>query len=260
MSATPLATSASSAETSLAPAVAQTTRFKLILPRQALLLGVTALLQALATLWVLQPLRFLPYSGTVHSLLLPQVLCGLSLGLGALFAPFCVDRACSLGQSLLRALYVSVWTGVILLFGLLVASRLAPLEIAVITGAAALLAGFNFVFQLLALALPRAYSGIVVLWIIVLPCAAYFIAEIYLMQAGRQVWGDLNTPASHAARSLVHWLLNLSPGTLLLSLTGAGLVDGGEVQWLVPLILMGFITTACILVLAYGKGDRVKET
>ena len=91
MSATPLATSPVSATvTSAAPALEQG-RFRLILPRQAVLLGITALLQALATVWVLQPLPFLPYSGMLHSLNLPQMLCGLSLGLGVVFAPFYVD-------------------------------------------------------------------------------------------------------------------------------------------------------------------------
>lgn len=256
MSAPPLATSTTAA---VADASGPSPAPKLILPRQALLLGVMALLQALATVWVLQPLPFLPYSGSVHSLRLPQVLCGVSLGLTVLFAPFFGDTSSTPLQSIVRALYGAVWTGVILLFGLLVASRLAPLEITAIVGSAGLMAGFSFVFQLLALSLPRAYTAIAVVWTIIMPSAAFFIAEIYLIQVMRQSWGELTTPQTESVRALVHWLLNLSPGPLLVSIANAGLLDGGEAQWSVPLALMGVITTACILVLAYAKGERVKE-
>src|SRR3569623_1186600 len=126
--------------TSTAPltAASPASRFPLILPVPALLLGLMALLQALTAVWVLQPLRYLPYSGTMHSLALPHVLCGVQLGLAALFAPFFGSSTEVWWHAPLRAVYSALWSGVVLLFGLLVAARVAPLEITAVLASAAL--------------------------------------------------------------------------------------------------------------------------
>jgi len=224
---------------------------RLLSRKQAALLAALILALAAVALWVLQPLAFLPWSGTVHPSLLPQVLTGALLGGVALLAPFLIESssAQALSSRIGRAAYIALWIGVMELFALLVSSRLVPLETLVILAVTACLGALAFGFQMAAAAFPGVYTGGVFLWLIGLPVLAYFTAEIAMMIPAHAAWGSENSGVYAIVRSM----LNLSPSTFVIALLNGVQADGSEVSWWLPLAGIATMVAVSILVLARQK-------
>jgi len=222
--------------------------FRLLLGRHSVLLGLLALSLAWVCLWVLLPVAFLPWSGTVHSSLLPQVLTGVLLGGAALLAPFMLCAE-ALPRRIARAGYVSLWIASIELFALLVSSRLVPLETPFILAVSVLLGGFAFTFQTMAAAFPRAFSGVIFAWLIGLPVLAYFSAEIVMMIPGTSQW----LVDGGGIHGWVRWMLHLSPSTFVMAVLNGIQADGSEVACWGPLAAFTALPLISILVLARRK-------
>ncbi|HYF49459.1 MAG TPA: hypothetical protein VEJ63_08640 [Planctomycetota bacterium] len=235
-----------------------TDTFRLLSARHLFILGMTVLLLALAGVWVLQPVALLPWSGTVHSALLPQILTGVLLGALAVLSPFfsAGKRDEPFGRQLLQIVCLCAWIAVIELFVLLVSSRLVPLEASTIAAVTVTMALLAFVFQLLSRAFPKAFATLMFLWLIGMPVMAYFTAEIYMMTlSGNAIWAEVAGPGGETIRALVRWLLNLSPSTFVSAMLNGVQADGSDLS-LWPYVAFAGAAVAGMLVLARQKSGR----
>jgi hypothetical protein len=250
--------------------------FRLLLPRQALLLGLMMLCLAGVCLWMLIPtlssssessasastLSTVPnflWSGTVSVSLLAHVLTGVLILLLSLLAPFLIGTQSedeSLRHRLTRMVYLSLWVAVLEFFVLLVASRITPLETLAMLKTTAMVAFLSITLQLLAATFTRAYTGIVFLWMVAMPVSAYFMAEIFLMSpAGGRGWQEVSSPEIQTLHDTLHRLLNLSPGTFILGIFDGKHVDNSAIRWGYPLTLF---TAACLLsILILARRRRI---
>lgn len=196
------------------------TRF--LTPRLTLALGVVALVQGALACWILaSPGSWLPLAGIVPLAVLPQTLCGVAVGLAAFIAPFLHSEGERFRVE--HAWFAAVWQAMVFGYLLLVAARLVPLENAGIFLAALSLAVSALVFVWAAELLPRAYAGVIFVWLIGLPVFTYMLAEVYLWSTGRTLW---SAEPEAPIYTCVHWLLALSPGTAAIGMLTGYLPDG----------------------------------
>jgi len=227
--------------------------------RMTVLLAATALLEALVACWALGAGGFkLPLAGLLPVDILPQVLGGLALALAVFLAPFffppplnCTAGVPPVDTVSLRegavegplllghAAFAAVWQAAALGFALLVLSRLTLLTSASILQAGVWLALCALASILLAQLCSRAFAGCMFIWIVALPVSGYFLAELFLSgPGGASGWSQASSLQAAALRSLMHWLLSLSPGTALSGLLTGVLADGSAWSWRGPFLLL----------------------
>ena len=232
--------------------------------RMAALLAATVLLEAGVACWALGAGGLkLPLSGAIPVEVLPQVLGGLALTLAVFFAPLFFpprekreesseERGAawpmrgprfsflsSLSSFLVPAAFAAVWQAAALSFALLVLARITPVASASILQAGVWLALCALASILLAQLFPRAFAGAMFIWLVALPVSGYFLVETFLSSpSGASGWSQAAGGQAAVLRSLMHWVLSLSPGTALCgSLTGV-LADGSVWAWKGPFLLL----------------------
>jgi hypothetical protein len=224
------------------------------------LLAATVVIEAALLAWALGAARLkLPLGAVIPVPLLPRMLCGVALALAVFSAPLLWHGhpAHEHGRGaramlLVRAAYAAAWQALVLGFLLLVLARLAPLAAGSILQASVWLGLCAFAVILLALLVPRAYAGLVFIWIVAVPVCVYMVAEVFIVSHGGVGWSDATGPQADTLRAATHWLLSLSPGTALDGALTGILADGTDFAWVLPFVHM------CILdvVLAWFVARR----
>jgi hypothetical protein len=210
--------------------------------RLALLLALTATLQGLAACWITGALgTSLPFSGSIPLQMLPHVLCGVAVALSALIAPLAVTpdmKRLTLTQSVFAALFL----GAMYQFFVLVCARLVPLDPGGIVLSALCLALFAFSCLMLSDLAPRAYAGIVFLWVIAIPVMAYMTADIFLSGPGSSKGWQPGEGTSPLIYTLVHGALNSSPATAMAAALDGALPDGSYPSSGISIAVFGVIS------------------
>ena len=193
--------------------------------RLAVILGLAAAALGLVSSWITGALgSWLPFSGAIPLTSLPHVLCGLTVALAALLAPLVTDKNAP-RLSLTQLAFSALFQGAMFQFFLMVAARLVPLDPAGIALSALAMSLFALCCLLISEALPRAYTGLVFFWVIVLPMICYLTADIYLTGPGSsKSWQG--GEQSGLIYGLTHAVLMLSPGTAIAAMLDGALPDG----------------------------------
>jgi hypothetical protein len=232
---------------------------RLLSARTAVALAGVTLLQSAVACWALtEPLAWLPFSGLLPLSILPQTLCGVAMGLAAFMAPLMISQdetQSSWKQLLARDAFKAAWHAIVLGFVLMVCSRLVPLEAENVLRPLLLVTMSGLTFALLARVLPQAYPGIIFTWLVALPIVAYFFAEIFLSTpAGDRGWAESTGWAADAARTTMHWLLSVSPGTAAVGALNGYLADGTAYSTFASVLLFGGVTLILVLALVRQSG------
>jgi hypothetical protein len=231
--------------------------------RGAWVLSLVALAQAALACWVLAgPKEGVPLSGLPPAQLLPRVLCGMAVVLAALAGPFFNSSGAESGRAarLPRALFAALCQALMAYFFLLVCARLEPLENGGLALAALWIGLTALIGALLPPLLPRAYPGVIFVWLAALPVLAYMIAEAVLSSAaGSSGWNALTGREAEAARNLVRNLLSFSPGTAAIAALDGQNADGSEAAGVAPLVCMALLAAAALATLAL-RMDRRRKT
>jgi hypothetical protein len=204
----------------------------------ALALGAVALLEGLCCCWAIGAFRsWAPYSGTVPLESLPHILCGLAVVLAAFIAPLIVRPGAEVPlKSWALDLFAALWQGTAFGYFMMVSARLVPIEPTGIFLSSLWIALFAYCCLSFARAFPSAYAGIAFIWVVALPVADYMLVEIFLSSpAGNKGWQpEMAAPIY----SLVHALLNISPGTAIAGVLDGYLPDGAPAAPAVPMLLL----------------------
>ena len=191
--------------------------------RLAAILALAALVFGLATSWIAGGLgAWLPYSGAIPLTSLPHFLCGIAVALAVLLAPL-TSTANAPKLSLTQLAFASLFQGAMFQFFLMVTARLVPLDPAGIALSATALALFAFCCLLLSDVLPRAYTGVMFFWVLVLPLICYHTADVFVYgPGGSKGW---QAESSAPIFALTHAMLALSPGTAIAATLDGALLD-----------------------------------
>lgn len=197
--------------------------------RPSLLMGAVAMAHAGVSCFILAaPSSGLPFSGIVPLETLPFFIGGLAVVLAVLIAPLSgaarnseirpEDEPIHSTKMFANAILSAMWQALILAYFLMVSSRLVPLDAGVIARSAAGLLFFAFICLLLAHLVPKAFAGIIFFWVIAIPTFCYIMLEVFLSSpTNKTMWDSADDVPVSAVRTLIGWLLNVSPGSGMMS-------------------------------------------
>jgi len=218
--------------------------------RSVLVLGALILCEALAACWlVLQPGSAVPLAGVVPVNLVPNFLCGMALALAIFAAPFfSTQQPEPRALALARGGTVALCQALALSYLLLVSSRLTPVEGERIFTAGAWISLCALCAILLAQALPRAFTGLMFVWMIALPVLAYILAELFVSR-GNVAWAQARGTPLYSA---VHWILAVSPATATSAIIDQTMPDGSG-PGMTPWILVSSVAAAAFAMCGTGR-------